>query len=65
MICPRRIAFTSRIAPAVVQSRKGTSEDSSPKAPPVKNSGPSIADWISPGSLAAPDTAPEKIPDCV
>jgi hypothetical protein len=62
---PRRTAIYSITKPVVVQSRNAITEDSRPKLPPVRTSGPLMLDRIKPAAGAVPETIPEKIADCV
>ena len=64
-ICPRFTAMISRTTPVAVQTAKAMTEDSRPKAPPVRISGPLMLERIRPGSATPPETMPEKIADCV
>ena len=63
MMWPRRIAIISRITPVVVHSTSATAECSIPKLPPVSSSGPSMVAFSRPGSVAEPETMPEKTAD--
>jgi len=44
---------------------RATMEDSTPKLPPVRMSGPLTVDWMSPGAASLPETMPEKMADWV
>lgn len=62
---PRRMARIRRIPPAIVQTANANTDDSRPKLPPVRISGPLMLDRIKPADGAFPETIPEKIADWV
>ena len=62
---PRLMAMVSITTPVVVHSTSASTDDSTPKLPPVSQSGPFTVDLISPYWASLPETMPEKMADCV
>ena len=64
--CPRRMATAIIATPTAEQMTSATTDASTPKDPPVSQSGPSIDDRTSPGVGASfPDTIPDQTVPCV
>ena len=64
-IFPRFDAMTNITIPVVVHRSSASTDDSTPKLPPVKKSGPLMVDLTKPCEASFPETIPEKMADCV
>ena len=64
-IFPRFPAMTNIATPVVVQRISASTDDSTPKLPPVSQSGPLIVDLTRPCEAPFPGTTLEKMADCV
>lgn len=62
---PRLAAMTNITMPVVVHKSSASTDDSTPKLPPVSQSGPLMVDRIRPCWASLPETTPEKTADCV